>query len=118
MLAPDQRRALLAVLTKIEESAIPVPRIPGEVGQFLGEWGAARNLTTQLLGTDESFLSGKDLGPISLTPILPVTERVVNEVMGDVASVVAVAEELGAVVDVSLWGSARPANRLRNIWLR
>jgi len=118
MLDPDQRRALLDVLTKMEERAISVPRVPGEVGHFLGEWGATRNLTTELLGTDESFLSGRDLGPISLTPILPVTERLVNEVMGDVASVVAIAEQLGAVVDVSLWGSARPANRLRNIWLR
>lgn len=118
MVDPDQRRALLDVLTKMEERAIPAPRVPGAVGQFLGEWSATRDLTMELLGTDESFVSGRDLGPISLTPILPVTERLVNEVMGEVASVVAITEQLGAVVNVSLWGRARPANRLRNIWLR
>jgi hypothetical protein len=118
MLDPEQRRALLDVLTKVEEREIPTPRVAGEVGQFLGEWSATRDLTAQLLGSSESFVSGRDLGPISLTPILPVAERVVNEVMGEVATVVAASEALGAVVNVSLWGSARPANRLRNIWLR
>lgn len=118
MLDPEQRRALLDVLTKVEEREIPAPRVRGDVGQFLGEWSATRDLTAELLGSGETFVLGRDLGPVSLTPILPVAERVVNEVMGEVATVVAASEALGVAVNVSLWGSARPANRLRNIWLR
>src|SRR3954452_17871946 len=105
MLDPEPRRALLDVLTKVEEREIPSPRVPGDVGQFLGEWSATRDLTAELLGAGETFVSGRGMAAVGLTPILPVAERIVNEMMGELATVVATSEALGAVVNVSLWGS-------------
>lgn len=118
MLDTGQHRALLDVLTKIEDGKIAIPRLHGDVGQFLREWGTAGERTRRIVEIGDTFVRGHALGPISLTPISPVSERLVNEMLGDVASLVAVAEELGTVVNVSLWGSARPANRLRNVWIR
>ena len=41
-----------------------------------------------------------------------------QSLLGEHASTVAFSEELAGSVNVTLWSKARPANRLRNIWLR
>ena len=117
-LSHEQRRALLDIVTRIEDGAIAAPRVPGPVGLFLRELGTLRARVQALVPHEGQFVRGESIGPLHLTPLAPLRERVESELLGEVASTIAASEELAGVVNVTLWGNARPANRLRNVWLR
>jgi hypothetical protein len=114
----EQRLALLKIVSRIEEGAGAVPRAGGQVGRFLRELGLLRVRVAELVPHDGQFVRGRTLGAINLTPLAALRERVESELFGEVASTIAICEELAGLVNVTLWGKARPANRLRNVWLR
>jgi hypothetical protein len=63
-------------------------------------------------------VTGRDVGPIGLTPLTPVKEEIRSALVGEKGSAVAFSEELGGLVDVTLWAKAGSANRLRTLWLQ
>jgi hypothetical protein len=116
-LSVDQRIALRDIVMRIEQGEI-APRVPGEVGRFLRELSELRAKVGALLPYDGNFARGAAVGDIHLAPLAPLKERVESELLGEVASTIAVSEELAGLVDVTLWSRGRAANRLLNIWLR
>jgi hypothetical protein len=116
-LSEAQRIALRDIVVRIEQGDI-APRVPGEVGWFLRNLGQLRAKVSALLPHDGNFVQGAAIGDIHLVPLAPLTERIESELLGEVASTIAVSEELAGLVDVTLWSRGRSANRLLNIWLR
>lgn len=114
----EQRFALLKIVSGVEDGEIAVPRVAGDVGRFLREFGLLRTRVRGLVPHDGRFVRGRTVGEIKLTPLAALRERVGSAILGEVASTIAVCEELAGPVNVTLWGKARAANRLRNIWLR
>lgn len=108
---------LLDIVTRIEEGGLAPPRLRGPVGRFLQEFVLLRTRVPQLVASEGGYVRGSDVGDILVTPLAQLDERIKSELLGEVASTIAFSEELGGLVNVTLWGSARPANRLRNIWL-
>ena len=117
-LSVEQRLMLLKIINDVEEGSIEVPRIGGPIGRFLRELALVQTRVRELVPDDGNFVRGRSVGPISLTPFGPLSESMGSELLGEVASTIAFSEELGGVVNVTLWGKARSANRLRNVWLR
>jgi hypothetical protein len=113
----EQRVALLKILTGIEDDNDAVPRVPGELGRFLHEFAMVHARVKELLAHEGPFVRGSEIGVIALTPLAPLQERMGSELMGEVASTIGISEQLGGLVDITLWGKARAANRLRNAWL-
>lgn len=109
---------LLKIVTAVEEGELAPPRISGTVGRFLREYGLLRTRVRELVPHDGSFMRGRTVGEIDVTPLAPLFERLESELLGEVASAIAFSEELAGPLNVTLWGKARPANRLRTIWLR
>lgn len=115
-LSLKQRHALLSILEKIEEGQ-PPPRATGHVGRFLNEFALMRQRLRERIRHDGEFVRGATVGPIVLTPLAGLEETVKSDLLGEVASTIAVSDQLGGPVEVTLWGKARPANALRNAWL-
>jgi hypothetical protein len=114
----DQRLTLLRIICDVEEGRAAAPRVAGPIGRFLAEVGVLRKRVKECLPHDGSFVRGRDIGAIGLTPLTPVSEKIRSELVGEVGSAVAFSEELGGSVDVTLWAKAGPANRLRTLWLQ
>lgn len=113
----NQRLRLLKIVTELEEGQTPVPRVGGPVGRFLGEAEALRGRVRELIPFDGTFVSGQAIGAIRLTPLGALRERLDSALLGEHGSIVAFSEELAGVLNLTLWGKARPANQLRNLWL-
>jgi hypothetical protein len=117
-LSTDQRLTLLHIICDVEEGRAAAPRVGGPIGRFLAEVGVLRKRVKECLPHDGSFVRGRDIGAIGLTPLTPVSEQIRSELVGEVGSAVAFSEELGGLVDVTLWAKAGSANRLRTLWLQ
>lgn len=117
-LSPDQRLSLLRIVCDVEEGRAAAPRVGGQIGRFLAEIGVLRRRVQECLPHDGSFVRGRDIGTIRLTPLTPLKEQIRSELVGEMGSAVAFSEELGGLVDVTLWAKAGSANRLRTVWLQ
>lgn len=117
-LSVEQRVVLLKIVSGVEEGDTAVPRVGGPVGRFLRELGMLRSRVGELVPHDGHFVRGRTVGAINLTPLAPLGERQVSDLLGEAASTIAFSEELAGLVNVTLWGKARSANRLRNVWFR
>jgi hypothetical protein len=117
-LSPDQRLSLLSIVCDVEEGRAAAPRVGGAIGRFLAEIGVLRKRVQECLPHNGSFVGGRDVGEIGLTPLTPVKEQIRSDVVGEMGSAVAFSEELGGLVDVTLWAKAGSANRLRTLWLQ
>jgi len=117
-LSSDQRLSLLRIVSDVEEGRAAPPRVGGPIGRFLREIGVLRRRVQECLPHDGSFVRGRDVGPIGLAPLTPVKEQIRSELVGEMGSAVAFSEELGGLVDVTLWAKAGSANRLRTLWLQ
>lgn len=115
-LSAEQRAKLLDIVTRIEDGGLAPPRVRGPVGRFLHEFALLRTRVPQLVASEDNFVRGAAVGEILVTPLAQLDERIKSGMLGEVASTIAFSEELAGPVNVTLWGSARPANRLRNIW--
>jgi hypothetical protein len=117
-LSAEQRLSLLKIVSDVEEGRVPVPRADGAIGRFLAELGVLRKRVRDFLPYDGDFVRGEEVGAITLTPLAPLSERVGSDLLGEVGSTIAVTEELGGLVNVTLWAKAGSANRLRTVWLQ
>jgi hypothetical protein len=118
ILSSDQRLSLLRIVSDVEEGRVAAPRVGGAIGRFLREIDVLRRSVQGCLPHDGTFVRGRDVGPIGLTPLTPVKEQIRSELVGEMGSAVAFSEELGGLVDVTLWAKAGSANRLRTLWLQ
>lgn len=117
-ISEDQRRALHDIVARIEEGGVAPRRVPGEVGRFLRDLASYRARLNTVLPEGETYVRGRAIGPVDLTSLVALRERTASEVIGEVASTIAVSEALAGTVNVTLWSKARSANRLLNTWLR
>lgn len=117
-LSGEHRLALLNIVTEVEEGRIPIPRVGGSVGRFLGEVGTLNTQIGRLVPHEGYFVPGNEIGAICLTPLAPLSEHIESDLVGEKASTIAFSEELAGLVNVTLWAKAGSANQLRNIWLR
>lgn len=111
---------LLRIIDAVYEGEQPPRRLGGDLsrfGQFLRRLGSGRLEVQHLLAreglatTKKGWVNGAEVGPIALAPLAPLKGAVPHELWGPVERVPALAEELGAVVDLTLWTSAVGANR-------
>jgi hypothetical protein len=112
--------AALAQLIKIIDGIArgkPAPRVSGHVGHFLRTLESTRFDVQQLLAREsvclraDGWASGNDLGTVELTLLAELRGSVPTDRWGPVEHAPALSEELGAVLDLTLWTSARSANR-------
>jgi hypothetical protein len=112
--------AELAQLVKIIDGihgGKEAPRIQGRVGLFLRTCQSTRFEVQQVLAREgvrlrpAGWASGHDLGPIELDLLGELRGAVVTDLWGPVEHAPALSEQLGSVVDLTLWTSARSANR-------
>ena len=95
----------------------PAPRVGGRLGQYLRRCSLGRFEAQQLLvreglsTTKGGWVSGAEIGPVTLAPLAPLEGSVPNDLWGPVEHLPALAEALGGVVDLTLWTSAAAANR-------
>lgn len=116
-----QLRQIAAVLERLEDGAIPTPRVPGPIGMFIRQFAGARDTAARQLGIEpplHGWISGERLMSVDLVPITPLDLSRGNAVMGSVTSAVTATETLGSTLRVTLWGGALAAGRLLRIWRR
>lgn len=119
-LSLEQLRQLAAVVERIDEGRIDTPRVPGPIGLFLRQYADARAFAAHHLGVpgDSPWVSGAQLMPIDLVLITRPEMQVHSALIGSATTAVAACETIGTTVRVTLWGSARAANRLLRLWRR
>ncbi len=110
----------LAQLSRIIDGVYegkPPPRVGGRFGQYLRRCSRGRFEIQQLLAreglttTKGGWVNGAGIGPVTLSPLTPLEGSVPSKLWGPVEHLPALAEALGAVVDLTLWTSAGAANR-------
>lgn len=111
---------LLRIIDAVYEGGQPPRRLGGDLsqfGQFLRKLAKGRLEVQHLLAreglatTKKGWVAGAEVGPIALAPLAPLKGAVPHELWGPVEHLPALAEALGAVVDLTLWTSAVAANR-------
>jgi hypothetical protein len=110
----------LAQLARIIEGVYegkPAPRVAGRFGQYLRRCSRGRFEVQHLLAreglstTKGGWVSGGQLGGVTLVPLAPLEGSVPNDIWGPVEHLPALAEALGSLIDLTLWTSASAANR-------
>jgi hypothetical protein len=120
-LSTTDLRTFSKVLQRLDDGRISVPRVGGDVGMFLRQYEAARTDALAQFGLDSpltGWISGDRLGELRLVPLTPLEQQMSTEIMGSVTTSVAISESLGTTIRVTLWGSARTANRALRTWRR
>lgn len=112
---------VLSALDGVEKRREPAPRFPGPMGRFFRQYvAAARQLAalTFRQGLEvraDGAVSGRSLEPIELTSLTPVHTKLKAELHGPTAHLTTLCEELGSVLDLTLWLGARTASTVHRI---
>ena len=117
----DQLQELAKILERMDTGKIDAPRVPGDIGMFLRAYVEAATRSADLLGVgirSRRWVSGDEVGPITLTPLTPMEISTSTEPISPVSSVVAASESMGMPFRVTLWTDARSANRANRVWVR
>lgn len=115
-LQPAELAQLVRIIDRIYEGKSH-PRVSGRFGQYLRMCSRGRFEVQQLLAreglvtTKAGWVNGLDVGDVTLSPVADLQGSVPNDLWGPVEHLPALSEELGAVVDLTLWTSATAANR-------
>lgn len=122
-LSSDELRKLLRIVDAIYEGK-PAPRAKGQVGQFLrgcehGRLDVQHVLAKEGLATHAAgWVSGDGVGEIIATPLRDLEAAVPSDIYGPVERAPVMCEQLGMVAELTLWTSARSANRARTLLTR
>ena len=120
MLTIAQFAQVTTILERIDRG-LPCPRMPGRVGRFLRQYAAAGNTLAHVFADSEisrranGSVSGNGLGTIEIHPIGEPEIAILNPVLGEVARTLAFSEELGGLIQLTMWLKARIANTAYNM---
>lgn len=123
MLDAKQFASVRRILEKVDEG-LPCPRIPGRLGQFIRQDAGGGRLLALALAESEcgarrdGAISGHGIGEIELYSIVKPHVEVLSSTLGEVARTITVSEELGGVIQLTMWLKARAANTTYNILQR
>jgi hypothetical protein len=111
---------LLRILEKIDRGLIH-PRMPDRIGRFLRQYGSGRKeldrtLTRcQVERRADAAVSGRALGAIEIHSLLEPEVSLLGFPLGEVAGTLAISEQLGGFVNLTMWLNAPTANTVYNL---
>ena len=122
-LAEDELAQLVRIVNRILDGA-DAPRARGPVGQFLRGCEHGRRDVQHLLARngirtrEGGWVPGDEIGSIEVRLLGDLESAVPFELYGPVETAPTLCEQLGAVTELTLWTSARAANRVRVLLAR
>lgn len=122
-LTGDELAQLVRIVNRILEGE-DAPRARGPVGQFLRGCEHGRRDVQHLLARngvrtrEGGWVPGDEIGSIEVRPLGDLESAVPSELYGPVETAPTLCEQLGAVTELTLWTSARAANRVRVLLAR
>lgn len=123
-LSSEQLAEFTAVLEKVESKGLAAPRYPGRLGSFLRQHVSARRelrgslSDLGLLVRADGAISGTALGAAELTSLAPVRDLATSELWGPASHLPIVSEELGGMLDLTLWLAGQTASGVHDAFVR
>jgi len=111
---------LLKVLEKIDRG-LARPRIPGHIGRFLRQYARGRMELGKVLAENnvvrrsDGVISGRTLRAVEVCPIIDAEVSLLGFPMGEVAETVAISEQLGGLLNMTMWLKGPVANSTFNL---
>jgi hypothetical protein len=119
-LSTTELAKLLRILEKIDNGLI-YPRMPDRIGRFLRQYGSGRKELDRTLTRchverrADAAVSGRALGTIEIHSFLKPEVSLLGFPLGEVAGTLAISEQLGCLVNVTMWLRGPTANTAYNL---
>ena len=119
-LSTTELAKLLRILEKIDKGSIH-PRMPDRIGRFLRQYGSGRKELDRTLTRchverrADAAVSGRALGTVEIHSFLKPEISLLGFPLAEVAETVAISEQLGCFVNVTMWLKGPTANTAYNL---
>lgn len=119
-LSTTELAKLLRILEKIDKGLIH-PRMPDRIGRFLRQYGSGRKEVDSTLTRchverrADAAISGRGLGTVEIHSFLKPEVSLLGFPLGEVAETLAISEQLGCFVNVTMWLNGPTANTAYNL---
>jgi hypothetical protein len=119
-LTTDELAKILGVLDKIDRG-LSAPHFPDRIGRFFRQYHTGRARLDEVLSKRglerrvDAAISGHALRPIEVHPIREPQVSVLEFPLGEVAETLAISEELGGLIHVTMWLKGPIANAAYNV---
>ena len=120
----NQLAEFIRVLDKVESKGLPAPRYPGRLGSYLRQHVKGRRELPNLLSEAglqlraDGAVSGATLGAIELTALARARDIRTGELWGPAARLPIVCEELGGMLDLTLWLAGQTASGVHDAFVQ